>query len=158
MHAVNLQRRKVLGKALYASLAGLAASWGLLPANVHAARPDSAFTAKDIESGLVELFGDNGVEDSGDIEIKAPEIAENGAVVPIKVTANVSNPEAMALVVAKNPNPVICSYDLTPEVVPTVSMRIKMGESSDVIALVKANGKIYQSVKEVKVTVGGCGG
>ena len=152
----QLQRRKLLKTAAATSLVGLAASWGLFAqANT---RPQMAFDADDVDATLKALFGENGVQDSDQITVKGPEIAENGAVVPIKITANLDNVESIAMIVPKNPAPMVASFDLQPGIVPEVSVRIKMGKTSDVIALVKANGQVYRGASEVKVTIGGCGG
>ena len=88
----------------------------------------------------------------------APDIAENGAVVPIVIKSSVPKTQMMALLVEKNPNALAGAYELLDGADAEVSMRIKMGQSSDVVALVKADGKFYMAKKEVKVTLGGCGG
>ncbi len=155
----NLQRRKLLKGAAATGLVGLAASWGLLGNLSHAAnRPQMAFDADDLDATLKALFGENGIQDSDAITVKGPEIAENGAVVPIKVTANLDNVESIAILVPKNPAPMVAAFDLQPGIVPEVSVRIKMGKTSDVIALVKSNGQVFRGASEVKVTIGGCGG
>ena len=156
MEIKQLQRRKLLRTAAATSLVGLAASWSMFAqANT---RPQMAFDADDVDATLKALFGENGVQDSDQITVKGPEIAENGAVVPIKITANLDNVESIAMIVPKNPAPMVASFDLQPGIVPEVSVRIKMGKTSDVIALVKANGQVYRGASEVKVTIGGCGG
>ncbi len=159
MNKNDEQRRRLLKTVAATSLVSLAASWGFLPKLALAARPQMAFDADDVDSTLKALFGDGSIADgNGSIVVKGPDIAENGAVVPIKVTANVSNVESIALIVPENPAPMVASFDLHPNVVPEVSVRIKMGKTSDVIALVKANGSVMRGAKEVKVTIGGCGG
>ena len=95
---------------------------------------------------------------SGDIKLKAPDIAENGAVVPITVSSSVSNIEAIAIIASANAAPLTSTYMLSSACEPFVSTRIKMGKTADVIAVVKADGKLYSATKEVKVTIGGCGG
>ena len=158
MNKNEIQRRKVLKGALATGLVSLAASWGMLGNVAHAARPQMAFDADDVDGTLKALFGEDGIQDSADIIVKGPEIAENGAVVPIKVTANLENADSIAILVPENPAPMVASFDLQPDIVPEVSIRIKMGKTSDVIALVKSNGTVYRGAKEVKVTIGGCGG
>ncbi len=159
MKTKELQRRAVLKGAAATGLVALAASWGLIGNLAHAAnRPQMAFDADDLDGTLKALFGDNGIQDSDAIVVKGPEIAENGAVVPIKVTANLDNVESIAILVPKNPAPMVAAFDLQPGVVPEVSVRIKMGKTSDVVALVKSNGQIFRGASEVKVTIGGCGG
>ena len=157
MNIYEKQRRKVLTGAASASLVGLAASWGFISPAL-AARPQGAFEADELNQALSALFGEESIQDADSITIKAPEIAENGAVVPVKVTANVPNAESIAVLVPENPAPMVAAFDLAPGVKPEVSMRIKMGKTSDVIALVKSDGKVLRGVREVKVTIGGCGG
>ena len=158
MKTKNQQRRTLLKGAAAGSLVGLAASWGLLGNLAHAARPQMAFDADDVDATLKALFGEDAVQDSETVNVKGPEIAENGAVVPIKVTANLENVESIAIIVPENPAPMVAAFDLQPGVVPEVSVRIKMGKTSDVIGLVKSNGQVFKGASEVKVTIGGCGG
>ncbi len=158
MKTLEIQRRKVLKGALATSLVALAASWGMLGNRAYASRPQMAFDAEDVDGTLKALFGDDAVQDSGEITVKGPEIAENGAVVPIKVTAKMNDVQSIAIIVPENPAPMVASFDMESGIVPEVSVRIKMGKTSDVIALVKSNGQVYRGAKEVKVTIGGCGG
>lgn len=158
MKTKNQQRRTLLKGAAASSLVGLAASWGLLGNLAHAARPQMAFDADDLDATLKALFGEDAIQDSEAVNVKGPEIAENGAVVPIKVTANLENVESIAILVPENPAPMVAAFDLQSGVVPEVSVRIKMGKTSDVIGLVKSNGQIFKGASEVKVTIGGCGG
>ena len=95
---------------------------------------------------------------SNKIKLKAPDIAENGAVVPITVTSNIDGTTTMSILVAKNNTPLTSTYELGPNTEAYISTRVKMGKTSDVIAVVKAGGKLYSTKKEVKVTIGGCGG
>jgi len=152
------QRRTVLKGALATGLVALAASWGLLGRSALAARPQMAFDAEKLDETLQALFGETSIEDSADITVKGPEIAENGAVVPIQVSTSLENVDSIAIVVPENPAPMVASFDMQPGTVPDVSVRIKMGKTSDVVALVKSNGQVYRGAKEVKVTIGGCGG
>ncbi len=159
MKNYEIQRRKILKGAAASSLVALATAWGLVGPRAYAAnRPQMAFDAEDVDGTLNALFGDHGIQDSDAIKVKGPEIAENGAVVPIRVTANMDSVESMAIIVPNNPAPMVAAFDLQPGVIPEVSVRIKMGKTSDVIGLVKANGQIYRGASEVKVTIGGCGG
>src|SRR5690606_31858570 len=116
------------------------------------------FTAKDIPSALSSLMGADSAEESGDINIKAPDIAENGAVVPVTVSTTLPGVEAIAIIAANNPVPLIANFNLKEGAEGFISSRIKMGKSGDVIAVVKSDGKLYKAAKEVKVTIGGCGG
>ena len=89
---------------------------------------------------------------------QTPDIAENGAVVPIGVTSTIPKTESIAILVEKNPNMLAAVFDIPAGTDPSLSTRVKMGQSSNVYALVKADGKYYVASKEIKVTLGGCGG
>ncbi|MCX7151926.1 MAG: thiosulfate oxidation carrier protein SoxY, partial [Proteobacteria bacterium] len=91
-------------------------------------------------------------------QITAPDIAENGMVVPISVTSNLAKTQSIAILVEKNPSTLSASFDIPDGTDPFVQTRVKMGQSSNVYAVVKADGKYYSAVKEIKVTLGGCGG
>jgi len=148
---MNVHRRLVL-KSIVA-LAAIAA-W---PRLLMAARPDTAFASDSADEAINSLFG-MPATDSDQITMKIPDIAENGAVVPVTVSTDLSNVESISIVVVNNPTPLAAKFDLTARSIPAVSVRIKMGESSEVQALVMADGKLYKTSKEVKVTIGGCGG
>jgi sulfur-oxidizing protein SoxY len=154
------QNRRVLLKGTFAAGAtGIAISAGLLtPKAVFAAWPKDAFEAKDINAALQASYGSTSVAESSDIKLKAPDIAENGAVVPITVTSNIANTESISIVVAENATPLSATFNLGANTKGFVSTRIKMGKTSDVTAVVKAGGKLYSTSKNVKVTIGGCGG
>jgi sulfur-oxidizing protein SoxY len=154
------QNRRVLLKGTFAAGAtGIAISAGLLtPKAVLAAWPKAAFEAKDTKTALESSFGSSATAESGDIKLKAPDIAENGAVVPITVDSSIDNIESISIVVAENGTPLAATFNLAPNTVGYVSTRIKMGKTSDVTAVVKAGGKLYSTSKNVKVTIGGCGG
>jgi len=117
----------------------------------------AAFAGKTLKDALAAL-GAQGAATSDAIVIKAPEIAENGAVVPVGVESKLPGTQSIALLVEKNPLPLAASFDLPAGTEPSVTTRVKMGESSDVYVLVKADGKYYFAKKEVKITIGGCGG
>lgn len=156
---MNNKRRILLQGSLTAGAIGVAVGAGLLtPGSVLAAWPEKAFKAKAIPEMLQELMGVNGVEESDGINIKAPDIAENGAVVPVTVTTSIAGAQSIALIAVNNPAPLVASYDLGEGTEGFVSTRIKMGKSGDVVAVVNAGGKLYSAKKEVKVTIGGCGG
>ena len=95
---------------------------------------------------------------SDGIQIKAPEIAENGAVVPIGVESRLPGTQSITILIEKNPQPLTASFDIPAGTEPNISTRVKMGQSSEVYALVKADGKFYLAKKEIKITLGGCGG
>jgi len=153
-----MKRRTFLKGTLASGMLGVAASAGLLaPRAVLAAWPKAAFEAKEIDGTLNALFKDAKVSESGDIKIKAPDIAENGAVVPITVSTSMKS-DAIAVLVKENPVPLTCSYELGGSTEGFVSCRVKMGKTSDLIAVVKSGGKLYSAKKTIKVTIGGCGG
>ncbi len=156
---MNSKRRTMLKGTLAASAVGVAASAGLLaPRAVLAAWPKSAFKAKGVDASLTALYGSGKATDAKNIKIKAPDIAENGAVVPVTISSTIANAESISIFVAKNPQPLTSSYALGSGTQAYVGTRIKMGKTSDVVAVIKAGGKLYTAKKEVKVTIGGCGG
>ena len=136
----------------------MAAGLVLVPFRAFAARPKPAFESESVDDALTNLYGSSAVTDSDQIQIKAPDIAENGTVVPITVRFNVENAESVSIIAEKNPSPLAASFQLTPSSGGLVSTRIKMGETSPVHAIVKAGDTLYRASKEVKVTIGGCGG
>jgi len=153
-----MNRRTLLKRTLAVGTVGVAASAGLLaPGQVLAAYPKGAFEAKDAAGALSGVMGGGNYTESADIKIKAPDIAENGSVVPVTVSTGMSGVESIALLVDGNNTPLVGSFELNGSE-PFVSTRIKMGKTSNVVAVVKANGKMMAAKKEVKVTIGGCGG
>lgn len=153
-----MNRRTLLKRTLAASAVGVAASAGLLaPGQVLAAYPKAAFEAKDTAGALTEVLGSGSFEDSADIKIKAPDIAENGSVVPVTVSSGMSDVESIAILVDANNTPMVASFNLNGSDA-YISTRIKMGKTGNVLAVVKSGGKLYANKKEVKVTIGGCGG
>lgn len=140
--------------------AGLAiAAMAALPRTLLAAAwPADAFKSEAAAGALKSLFGTDQVTPSDEISLGVPTIAENGAVVPIEVSTSLQNVESISVVVPNNPRPLAANFVLTAAVVPEISSRIKMGETSDVIAVVKTDTGLYSTSKEVKVTIGGCGG
>ena len=155
---MNTKRRLFLKGSMAAGAAGVAMSAGLLtPGMVLAAWNEGAFKAKSVDEALSALMGGSSTE-AGKIKIKAPDIAENGAVVPVTVSTDMSGVDTIAILASKNPTPLTSSYELGEGALPYVSTRIKMGKTGKVIAVVKSGGKLYSASKEVKVTIGGCGG
>jgi sulfur-oxidizing protein SoxY len=151
-------RRTVLKGMGRASLVAAAMAAGLLrPSAARAARNTSAFEAKTVNEALKSLNIATPA-DSKDILIRAPDIAENGAVVPIGVTSNLPKTESIAILVEKNPHMLAAAFDIPQGTEPSLTTRVKMGQSSNVYALVKADGKYHVASKEIKVTLGGCGG
>jgi sulfur-oxidizing protein SoxY len=129
----------------------------LLPLRALAAWNKEAFGAKTAAEALKSL-GIAASTESKDVLIDAPQIAENGAVVPIEITSNVPNTKSISIVIEKNPFPLTAKFDFAEGAVPFVKVNVKVGESSFVRALAEAGGKFYSASKEIKVTIGGCGG
>jgi len=139
---------------------GLLAAFGaamLSPVRALAAWNKGAFEAKSTLDAMRAL-GVSNTEESKEIEIRAPDIAENGAVVPIDITSNIAGTSAILVFIEKNPFPYVGTFDVSQGAVPFVHLRVKMGETSPVRVVVAAGGKHYTTAKEVKVTIGGCGG
>lgn len=154
-----MQRRTFLKGSLASSTVAVAMGAGLLsPRAVLAAWPKSAFEAKSVQDALTAIHGSAATSPSGDIKIKAPDIAENGAVVPVTVSTGISGITDIAIIVEKNGSPLAANFKLSSSSKGFVATRIKMGKTSNVIAVVKAGGKSYSARKDVKVTIGGCGG
>ncbi len=155
----NVKRRTLLKGTLAASAVSVAVGAGLLtPRTVLAAWPKSAFEAKNVSDALTALVGSDSHAPSGDIKIKAPDIAENGAVVPITVSTTITGIESITLLAPGNNIPLTGSFDLADNAEGFISTRIKMGKTGDVVAVVKAEGQLHSAKKVVKVTIGGCGG
>ncbi len=156
---MNNNRRILLKGTLAAGATGMAISAGLLtPKTVMAAWPKAAFEAKNVDAALNAALGSANVSNSSKIKLKAPDIAENGAVVPITVTSSISGTESISILVPKNASPMTATFNLGANTEGYVSTRIKMGKTSDVVVVVKAGGKLFSTKKQVKVTIGGCGG
>ena len=157
--SMNTKRRVFLRGSLAAGTVGVAASAGLLtPQAVIAAWNEKAFHAKSIDDALTAAMGEASNTASDAIKIKAPDIAENGAVVPVSVSSDLPGVESIALLAEGNASPLVGTFMLGEGAVADVSTRIKMGKTSDVIAVVKSGGKLHSARKSVKVTIGGCGG
>jgi sulfur-oxidizing protein SoxY len=138
---------------------GIAVGAGLVtPQAVLAEWPSAAFEARELDAAIKALTGMDAPEDSGDINIKAPDIAENGAVVPITIDTSIEGVESIGLIASENPVPLVANFVLGEGAVGYCGTRIKMGKTGDVIALVKSGDKVYRAAKNVKVTIGGCGG
>ena len=155
---MNALRRNVLKGATGAGAVAVAVAAGLVtPTRVLAVSPRSAFEAKNV-ADVMKGMGVSNPADSKDITIKAPDIAENGAVVPVEVTSNIAGTSSIAIIAEKNATPLVAEFDFSGGAQGYISTRIKMGSTSLVRAVVSAGGKSYTSTKEVKVTIGGCGG
>jgi sulfur-oxidizing protein SoxY len=158
---MNSGRRRVLQGTGGAAVMGLAMAAGLFKPGSAWAQADwnkAAFDTKSLNDAVKAMGGANATE-SKDITITSPDIAENGAVVPFTIASKVPNTAAIAILVEKNPNILAANFDIPQGTEPWVNTRVKMGQTSNVIALVKtADGKFHYASKEVKVTLGGCGG
>lgn len=156
---INVTRRTVLrGAGSLGALSALIAAGALKPTAAFAADWNkAAFEAKDT-AGALQGIGAGTLADSKDLILKVPDIAENGAVVPVDVVSNIPNTSSIAIFVEKNPAPLSAQFDFANGALPEVSARLKMGQTSLVKAVAKADGKFYTAQKEVKVTAGGCGG
>ncbi|MGH6679292.1 MAG: thiosulfate oxidation carrier protein SoxY [Bradyrhizobium sp.] len=153
-------RRLVLQGAGLVALAGFGSA-GFDAAPAQAAVPDkypaTAFTLKGDDKAIKALYGRT-VEVSDKISLDAPEIAENGAVVPISATTTLANVASISFMVNENPNALAAYYQIPEGTLPQVANRLKMAKTTKVTAIVEADGKLYSATKEVKVTIGGCGG
>ena len=149
-------RREALGRS--ATVAGLLGVTGLFPQYALAAWNKNAFDAKTVQEALKALTASAPVE-SKDVTLQAPDIAENGAVVPMGASTALPGVKQILILVEKNPSPLVAAFSVTDSVDANFSTRAKMGQSSDVYAVaLMADGRALFAKKEVKVTLGGCGG
>ena len=154
---IDAKRRILLKGSLAAGAVGMAIGAGLLtPRLVLATWPEAAFSAQNVDDALKGLLGSTAHEASDKIDLMAPDIAENGAVVPVTVETTLEGASSISLVASGNMMPLVASFELGKGALPFISTRIKMGKTANLIALVKAGDKVYSASKEVKVTVGGC--
>ncbi len=154
-----MKRRSFLKSTLVASAAGAAVTAGILSPNLAfaAAHGSDLAAAKSVDE-VLKLLGAEGAAESDKIKIKAPEIAENGAVVPVGITSELAGTTEIISITAANPTPFAAKYTIGEGATAAVKSRFKMGKTTDVIAVVKADGKYYTAKTNVKVTKGGCGG
>ena len=153
---IDLERRKVLKAGGSFGLLGLLASLGLVHSGVAMAeRKAAVFEARSLDE-LLDAMGAGIPGNSDSIQLAAPEIAENGAFVPVTITSNLPRTEQISILVEKNPNTLAANFILPEGTEGLITTRIKMGQTDNVIALVKAGGKFYRVSREVRVTVGGC--
>ena len=155
-------RRTVVKGAVAGALAGLGLAGAAPLSRARAAAdpakwPKDAFAQKTEADAIKALYGKT-PEASDKVNLDAPEIAENGAVVPISVSTTLPDVTSIAILVSENPFPLAANYPIPPGTLPTVSNRLKMAKTSKVVALVASGDKVFSATKEVKVTVGGCGG
>lgn len=144
--------RRRFNKALLACLGFLAAPMSAL------ARDKKAFEAKAPDDVLRALFGDREITPRDDLKFLAPEIAEDGSIVPVTVSTDMPAVKSISLVVDANPNPLSARFHFAPGAVAEFKTRIKMGDSSDLRAVIETDDALYVATRHVKVTLGGCGG
>lgn len=153
-----MQRRFFLKGAMLSvtalSLAGLV-TW---PKRLLAMRNESAFESKKFDDAVQKFYGKTKFTPSKDIKISAPNIAENGAVVPVKVSSDIPDAESITIFVKNNPYPLIASFMIADGMAQKIATRIKMAKTSNFYAVVKVGDTLYAHHQEIKVTIGGCGG
>jgi sulfur-oxidizing protein SoxY len=153
-------RRVILKSAVAGGLVGLGFGSFPFPAFANAAAKDwpaDAFKQKSEADALKTLYGKS-AEASDKVNLDAPEIAENGAVVPIAITSTLPNVTGIAILVLENPFTLAAAYKIPEGTQAAAASRLKMAKTTKVVAVVESGGKLYSATKEVKVTVGGCGG
>lgn len=151
-----ITRREGLGGT--ASVAALLAAAGLWPREAAAAWSKEAFEAKTLDAA-VKALGGSAPRSSSEVTVNGPDIAENGAVVPVGAASSLPGVRKLALLVEKNPNVLVAAFDIGEGTEASVTTRVKMGQSSNVIAVAMlADGRVLYAQKEIKVTLGGCGG
>ena len=151
---MHLHRRRFLRIGLSAlSAVAVTALW---PLRALAEALDGVFKAKNMDEVFKE-FGSTPTA-STDIQITTPDIAENGAVVPVTVVSAIPKTEQIMILIEKNPNPLAAAFTIPEGTEPSVNTRVKVAQTCNVYAVVKADGKLYSAMRETKVTLGGCGG
>jgi sulfur-oxidizing protein SoxY len=154
----NMKRRLFLKASLATGAVGMAVGTGLLtPRTVLAAWNTAAFDAESVAAALKAGMGSDAVTDSAEITLDIPDNPENGAVVPVAVATTLTGVQSIALLVEKNIKPLCGIFYPGKRMKPALSIRVKVGESADIIAVVKAGDKLYSARQAVKVTIGGCG-
>ena len=155
---MNHHRRQALKSGAGMGVFGALVAAGVIrPGDALAQDWKTAFETRSLADTVKALGGSTSAE-SKDITITAPDIAENGAVVPVAVSSSIPKTESISILVEKNPNMLAASFMIPAGTDPSVGTRVKMGQTSNVYAVVKADGKFYTTGKEIKVTLGGCGG
>ena len=155
---MSMKRRTFVKGGVATVLASSAVVVGLLkPEELLAAWNEKAFSSKSVDEALKAGFGGSEMEASDKVVVEAPDVAANGAMVQVSVESQVPNTESVALVAEKNAWPLCCVFRPGPGVRPKMKLRVKMGKTSNVVGVVKADGKLYTAKRSVKVTAGGCG-
>jgi sulfur-oxidizing protein SoxY len=149
----NSRRTAIKTTGAFATLVSLGI---ITQSQAQAAVNADSFKVKTLEDALKAIGGTPATSDQ--VTVVSPDIAENGAVVPVGATSKLPNTTEIYLIVEKNPTPLSCAFFIPAGTEPDVQTRLKMGQSTNVYAVVKADGKLYSASKETKVTLGGCGG
>ena len=156
---MNTNRRDFISRSTQLTLLAMAISAGIIkPGSAEAAEYNKALFDTTSVADTAKLLGGGAMTESKDITLTGPDIAENGAVVPISVTTTLPKTSQIVILVEKNPNTLAADFGIPEGTDASVTTRVKLGQSTDVYALVKADGKLFYAKKEVKVTLGGCGG
>ena len=156
---IELRRKFLKGGASAALLSPLLGTGLLIPTSVLAADWNkNAFSARNVNDAL-KAYGSANAADSRDITINAPEIAENGAKVEVEISSNIANTRSLAIFADKNPMPMCSTIEFSGPVLPYVRAQLKLSETTRIRAVAKtSDGKSYVAFREIKVTLGGCGG
>lgn len=160
---MDRRRRVLVQSGAGVTLLGLLApaEWPK-PADAAEVRPPpwnrAAFDTHSAAEAMQALGSVEAKQSKDIVFLQTPEIAENGAVVPVGVISNIPKTESIAILIEKNPNPLAAVFDIPPGTEPAISTRVKMAQTSNIYALVRADGRYFLATKEVKVTLGGCGG
>ena len=149
---MNFTRRKVLK---FSSLSALLATLAPAMKAAFAEWSEASFGTTEYDASLKAVIGDNATQEGG-IEIDAPEIASNGATVPITISSDLENIKSISVLVEKNPRPYISTFYMNDKLEPSVSVRVKMRETSNVVAIVETDSGHFMAKQSVKVTAGGC--
>ena len=155
---MNTQRRLMIKGSMVTAALGTAIAAGLISPRQVLAANLPAFAATSESDAFKQLFAGTPVEDNAGVVLSVPDIAENGAVVPITIESNLKGIKSLSLFVSKNATPLVAYFKLPGDGEKYVSTRIKMGQTSNVIAIAEVGGKLLRAQAEVKVTLGGCGG
>jgi sulfur-oxidizing protein SoxY len=155
---VTMQRRRLLQATATAAPLSLLAGIGVVPRVAFGDWPEQAFQSEELTEAERLLFGGGAVAESDQITIEAPDIAENGRIVPVEVRTGLPGAKSVTLFSDTNPAPLLARANFTPAVEPRISLRVKLGGTGNLIAIVEAEGGLYRAARAVKVTAGGCGG
>ncbi|HBH36729.1 MAG TPA: thiosulfate oxidation carrier protein SoxY [Gammaproteobacteria bacterium] len=155
----NIKRRTFLKGSAASGIMGAAITAGLAtPQALLAEWNEAAFKEKDLNAAIKAMIGSESSEESDKIHIKAPDIAENGGVVPVSITSDIEGTTDILILAPNNPVPMVAAFTLGEGAQAFARTNIKMGKTGDVVAVIKAGDKAYTAKKAVKVTIGGCGG